>query len=56
MEREALWKQVIYGKYGEEEGGWCSCEVRGSFRVGLWKAIKKEWDILGGSMAISTGN
>ena len=35
MEGEALWKQVICGKYGEEEGDWRSFEVRGSFGVGL---------------------
>ena len=29
-EREALWNQVIRGKYGEERGAWC----------GLWKGIR----------------
>ena len=28
VEREALWRQVIYGKYGEEADGWRSCDVR----------------------------
>ena len=41
VEREALWRQVIRAKYGEEEGGWRSCVVRGSFGVGLWKAIRR---------------
>ena len=34
IERNSLWKQVIIDKYGEEEGGWCSKEVRG-----LWCGI-----------------
>ena len=25
---------------GEVEGGWCSCEVREGFGVGLWNAIR----------------
>ena len=28
IEQEVLWKCVISGKYGEEEGGWCFREVR----------------------------
>lgn len=31
-----------YGK----EGGWCSCEVRNRFGVGLWKALRKDLDLL----------
>ena len=27
-ERKALWNQVIRGKYGEQRGGWSSCEAR----------------------------
>ena len=26
--RETLWDKVVRGKYGEEQGGWCSEEVR----------------------------
>ena len=36
-EREALWNQVIRGKYGEERGGWCSQEVREVHGVGFGK-------------------
>ena len=36
-EREALWDQVIRGKYGEERGGWCSREVREVHGVGFGK-------------------
>ena len=40
-ERKALWNQVIKGKYGEERGGWRSCESREAHGFGLWKAISK---------------
>ncbi|RVX01293.1 hypothetical protein CK203_031217 [Vitis vinifera] len=39
-ERDAFWREVICGKFGELEGSWCSKEVRGSYGVGLWKAIR----------------
>ena len=56
MEREALWRQVICAKYGEEEGGWRSRVVRGSFGVGLWIAIRRGWDVLGDNLVYSVGN
>ena len=40
-EKKALWNQVIRRKYGEERGGWSSCEAREAYGVGLWKAINK---------------
>ena len=42
IEREAFWNQVIRGKYGEEQGGWCSKEARGV----LWKSLRKDWDVV----------
>ena len=45
-ERETLWKQVISRKFGEEEGGWGTREVREGFGVGFWKEIKKEGSLL----------
>ena len=56
VKRKALWRQVIRGKYREEKYGWQSCEVRGSFGVGLWKAIKRDWDVIGSNMVYSVGN
>ena len=56
VEREALWRQVICGKYGKEAGGWRSCVVRGSFGVGLWKTIRRVWDVIGNNMVYSVGN
>ena len=34
-EREPLWKQIIIGKFGVKEGGWCSREVKGGYGVGV---------------------
>ena len=33
---------MIRGKYGKEQGDWCSKEVRGGHGMGLWKAIRRE--------------
>ncbi|RVW71749.1 hypothetical protein CK203_057085 [Vitis vinifera] len=51
-----FWKQVISGKYGDEEGGWCSHEVRDGYGVGLWKAIRKDWDLLISMVSFLVGN
>ena len=34
-ERNPLWKWVIVGKYGIQEGEWCTKEVRGRYGVGV---------------------
>ena len=39
-EREPLWKRVIVGKYGQEDGGWCTKGVTERYEVGVWKAIR----------------
>jgi hypothetical protein len=41
MEREALWRMVIYTKYDCLRGGWCSKEVMRPFGVGVWKFIRR---------------
>ncbi|RVX00466.1 hypothetical protein CK203_037011 [Vitis vinifera] len=41
-ERENLWRHVISRKFGEEEGGWFTREVREGFGVGFWKEIRKK--------------
>ena len=55
-EREALWRQVISQKYGEDDGGWHSREVSERFGVGLWKSIRKEWDFLSSRFTFQVGN
>ena len=37
---EALWKQVIDGKF-RKEGGWHTCKMRDDYSVALWKLTKK---------------
>ncbi|RVX18011.1 putative serine/threonine protein kinase IREH1 [Vitis vinifera] len=34
--KKALWNQVIRRKYGEERGGWRSCETREAYGVDKW--------------------
>ena len=41
-DRDCTWKFLITSKYGVDGLGWCSKEVCGPFRVGLWKEILKE--------------
>ncbi|RVW44985.1 putative ribonuclease H protein [Vitis vinifera] len=52
-EREALWNQVIRGKYGEDKGGWCSREAHG---MGLWKGIRLDWKLVSDRLAFKVGN
>ena len=54
--REAFWRQIISGKYGEMEGGWCSKEVRGGYGIGLWKVIRKLWDLVFCRVSFSVRN
>uniref|UniRef100_A0A2N9H333 Reverse transcriptase domain-containing protein n=1 Tax=Fagus sylvatica TaxID=28930 RepID=A0A2N9H333_FAGSY len=44
VEREALWRQVVVGKYGALEGGWTSKMPTGTYGVGLWKFIRSGWN------------
>ncbi|RVW97626.1 putative ribonuclease H protein [Vitis vinifera] len=55
-ERESFWKLVISSKYGEEEGGWISCEVREGYGVGLWKEIRKEGVLLFKNASFTVGD
>ena len=55
-EREAFWNQVIMGKYGEERGGWSSCEARQGYGVGLWKAIRKLGHLVSSRLAFVVGD
>ncbi|RVW30368.1 hypothetical protein CK203_097914 [Vitis vinifera] len=52
--RLALWKR--HSKYGEEEGGWISCEVREGYGVGLWKEIRKEGVLLFKNVSFTVGD
>jgi hypothetical protein len=54
-EREALWYKVIKEKYEEQDGGWCSKEVSGTFGVGLWKHIRRGWDMFAQNVRFEVG-
>ena len=51
-----FWQKVISGKYGEEDAEWWYQEVRDGCKVGLWKTICKDWDILSSRVAYSMDN
>ncbi|RVW23454.1 putative ribonuclease H protein [Vitis vinifera] len=55
-ERDKLWRHVISRKFGEEEGGWYSKEVREGFGVGFWKDIRKDGALLQNRVGFSVGN
>ena len=40
------WKNLIKLKYGLEEGAWFSAKPKASFRVSLWKDIRREAHLL----------
>jgi hypothetical protein len=55
-EREALWRLVIDAKFESLKGGWCSKEVSGSFGVGVWKHIRREWEKFRNFVRFEVGN
>jgi hypothetical protein len=54
-ESEALWYKIIKEKYEEQDGGWVSKEVSGSFGVGLWKHIRRGWDLFAQNVRFEVG-
>uniref|UniRef100_A0A2N9E3N6 Endonuclease/exonuclease/phosphatase domain-containing protein n=1 Tax=Fagus sylvatica TaxID=28930 RepID=A0A2N9E3N6_FAGSY len=42
-ERESLWRRIIHSKYGSFPRRWISATIPGSYGVGLWKNIRKDW-------------
>ncbi|RVX04974.1 hypothetical protein CK203_019305 [Vitis vinifera] len=56
LERGSFWRKVIVGKFGEEEGGWTTREVRESYGIGLWKGIRKGWEEFSLRTRIHIGN
>ena len=56
VERHSLWKQVIIDKFGVAEGGWCSREARRAYGVGVWKAIRKDWESIRSRSHFVVGN
>ena len=55
-ERDPLWRLVINTKFGEEDGGWNTSDIRGGYGIGLWKDISKEWLTFSQNTISSLGN
>ena len=55
-ERDTLWRLVISTKFGEEDGGWNTRDIRGGYGTGLWKDIRKEWLTFSQNTTSSLGN
>jgi hypothetical protein len=47
---------VVDSKFGSLWGRWCSLEPVGAHGVGLWKNIKKGWEILFGFARFEVGD
>ena len=43
-------------KFGEDEGGWCTRVSNGPYDNGLWKEIRKDWEILHPKVGFIVGN
>ena len=56
IERDTIWNQLLRAKYGEDKGGWRTKVERAGYGVGVWKAIRKEWDLIIGKVAFAVGN
>jgi hypothetical protein len=56
IERDAWWRVAVDSKYGSLWGGWCSREPVGPFGVGLWKNIRKGWEIFSGFTRFAVGD
>ena len=55
-DRKVSWKQIIEVKYGKEGVDWHPREVRDGYGVGVWKTIKKGWDLFFNGTTFEVGN
>jgi hypothetical protein len=44
-EREAWLKIVVDAEFRSEWGGWCSIDLTGPHKVGLWKNLRRRWSL-----------
>lgn len=56
LEKDAAWRNCIRVKYGIGEEGWFTKHPRGSYGVGLGKAIAKEFDFYKQNSRFKLGN
>ena len=55
-DRNSLWRKVICSKFGEINGGWHTCDLRGGCGTSLWKEIRKEWPSFFQNVVFSLGD
>ena len=55
QEKYAFWNILIRVKHGEDTGGWCTKMVRVVYGVGVWKELRKGWDLVAGKMVFEVG-
>ena len=55
-ERDSLWRSVIGTKFGEDVRSWCTRDFKGPYSTGLWKEIRKDWEILLPKVGFNVGN
>jgi len=54
LEDQALWKELIQHKYGQEDQ-WCSEEVTETYGVGVWRTIRNLWLAFRDNVRIKVG-
>lgn len=55
LEDQALWRKVIYEKYGAD-GRWCTAGASGSYGACVWKSIRNLWPGFISNVSIKVGN
>jgi hypothetical protein len=56
MEMDTLWRKAVDINYGSMRDGWCSKEVGGCFGVGVWKCIRRGWDVFAIHVSFEVGD
>ena len=50
-----LWRRIVALKFGEEWGGWSSKLGRGVYGSGLWRSIRKSWELFSKHIRFEVG-
>ena len=55
-EKEACWRLVVEVKHGSTNDGWCTKVVEGPSGVGVWKHIRREWEVFSRFLSFGVGD